>query len=223
MRCWQAKPWSAVMTTRYTACRTIGSCRSCIAMAGSHKFRPACFTAVVAIAGERLRVAWSNAGIVCIEEESRTAKRSMEGRTRMQLVDKTMPPALREALKIAARGRRVDVPLDLGWAREFERDVLEAARQIPYGQTRSYSWLARTARRPLAVRAAASVMARNPLWRLVPCHRVIYADGRVGPYGSSGNQRKRRLLAREGVVLPAGRRGTRKGMPSARVQRRPRR
>ena len=151
------------------------------------------------IAGERLRVAWTSAGIACVERESLKTKRLMETRVGMTLVESQLPAALRAGLKTATRGRRVDIPLDLEWAKEFERDVLEAARQIPYGETRSYSWLARAARRPLAVRAAASVMAKNPLWLLVPCHRVIYADGRVGPYGSSGKKRKCELLAREGV------------------------
>ncbi|HXW50719.1 MAG TPA: MGMT family protein, partial [Candidatus Acidoferrales bacterium] len=61
--------------------------------------------------------------------------------------------------------------------------------------------------RPLAVRAAASAMARNPLWLLVPCHRVVYADGRLGPYGNGaiGQARKRALLAREGVHLESPR------------------
>jgi len=165
------------------------------------RFRPSCFTAAVKVAGQRLRVAWTNSGIACIEEESLKAKRRMEERMGADLIAAAFPAALREALNAAARGRKVDAPLDLDWAREFERDVLEAARQIPYGETRSYSWLARAARRPLAVRAAASVMARNPLWLLVPCHRVIYADGRIGPYGASGKNRKRELLAREGIKL----------------------
>ena len=170
-------------------------------MSAQKPFQPTCQSAVVSIARERLRVAWTNAGIAAVVADSASARRSLAKRVRMDLIDRPFPAALREALKTAARGERVDVPLDLAWAREFERDVLEAARQIPRGQTRSYSWLARTARRPLAVRAAASVMANNPLWLLIPCHRVIYADGRVGPYGRSGNNRKRQLLAREGVRI----------------------
>jgi len=169
-------------------------------MAG-RRFRPTCSTAVVAASGERLRVAWTHAGICAVETETFSARRDIQRRIKMDLVEAKAPSALRRALATAARGRDDDFPLDLSWAREFEREVLSAAREIPYGQTRSYAWLARAARRPLAVRAAASVMARNPLWLLVPCHRVIYADGRVGPYGSAGPARKRELLAREGVQL----------------------
>jgi O-6-methylguanine DNA methyltransferase len=161
----------------------------------------------VDVAGERLRVAWTGAGICAVERESLHARRAISRRLRMELIDTKAPSSLRRALMTAGRGRNDDFPLDLSWARDFEREVLVAAREIPYGQTRSYSWLARTARRPLAVRAAASVMARNPLWLLVPCHRVIYADGRLGPYGSSGQRRKLELLAREGVHVerPRGR------------------
>jgi O-6-methylguanine DNA methyltransferase len=155
----------------------------------------------MALSGERLRVAWTHAGICAVERETLEARRDIQERIKMDLVEAKAPAALRRALATAARGRNDDFPLDLSWARDFEREVLAAAREIPYGQTRSYAWLARAARRPLAVRAAASVMARNPLWLLIPCHRVIYADGRLGPYGSSGQARKRELLAREGVQL----------------------
>ncbi len=165
------------------------------------RFRAACGTAVMEIAGDRLRVAWTHAGICAVTRESLSANRDLRRRLRMNLIEERPPGAIRKALQRAARGRNDDFPLDLSWARDFEREVLVAAREIPYGQTRSYGWLARAARRPLAVRAAASVMARNPLWLLIPCHRVIYADGRLGPYGSSGATRKLELLAREGVHL----------------------
>ena len=169
-----------------------------------------CSTGVVTAAGQRLRVVWTSAGICAVETESLAVKRELQRRLRMDLAETKTPAVIRRALVTAAAGRNDDFPLDLSWARDFEREVLLAAREIPYGQTRSYSWLARAARRPLAVRAAASVMARNPLWRIIPCHRVIYADGRLGPYGSSGAQHKRTLLAREGVHLKISRRETKK-------------
>jgi O-6-methylguanine DNA methyltransferase len=166
-------------------------------------FRPVAKTAVVAVAGERLRVVWTSSGIAAVEREGMRARRDLEKRLKMTLVDDKPQRVIREFLALAAKGRAGDAPLDLSWARDFERDVLVAARRIPFGETRSYSWLAREARRPLAVRAAASAMARNPLWLLIPCHRVIYADGRLGPYGNGavGQARKRALLAREGVSL----------------------
>jgi len=169
-------------------------------------FRPSCKTALLDIAGERLRVAWTGTGIAAVRRETLQTRRGLEHRLKMTLVDASPPKVVREFLVAAARGKGADAPLDLSWAAAFERDVLEAARRIPYGETRSYSWLAREARRPLAVRAAASAMARNPLWLLIPCHRVVYADGRIGPYGggAAGLARKRALLAREGVTLGRG-------------------
>lgn len=178
------------------------------------RFRPEANTAVISIDGRRVRAAWTNSGICAVDEESLSAHRALEHRLRMKLVQAKVPAALRQALAMAARGKGDDFPLDLAWARDFERDVLLAAREIPYGETRSYSWLARQARRPLAVRAAATVMARNPLWLIIPCHRVVYADGRLGPYGSSGQARKRELLEREGVKLDSPRRANRKRSPA---------
>lgn len=165
-------------------------------------FRPSCSTAVATVDGQRLRVAWTNAGIAFIGRETLGARASIERRMRMDLREAALPRALLDMLRETAAGGGSDgVPLDISWAKDFEREVLHAARQIPSGETRPYNWLARAARRPLAIRAAASIMARNPLWLLVPCHRVIYADGTLGPYGPSGAQRKRALLKREGVEL----------------------
>lgn len=180
-------------------------------------FRPSCKTALVDVAGERLRVAWTGSGIAAVRRETLQTRRGLEHRLKMTLVDASPPKVVREFLVAAARGKGEDAPLDLTWAADFERDVLEAARRIPYGETRSYSWLAREARRPLAVRAAASAMARNPLWLLIPCHRVVYADGRIGPYGggAAGLAHKRALLAREGVTLE--RRGEKRSPARART------
>jgi O-6-methylguanine DNA methyltransferase len=167
------------------------------------RFRAVGKTTVLNVGEERLRIAWTNSGIAAVERETLHARRALERRMRMKLVETPPPPVLRRFLSDAAKGKADDAPIDLSWARDFEREVLVAARRIPYGETKSYSWLAREARRPLAVRAAASAMARNPLWLLVPCHRVIYSDGRLGPYGNGavGQARKRALLEREGVKL----------------------
>lgn len=169
----------------------------------NNTFRPACNTAVLTIGKDRLRVAWTNSGIAAVERETLTAKRDLKRRIKMDFIEASLPPVFRQFLVLATKGKAQEVPIDLAWAKDFERDVLEATRRIPYGQTRSYSWLAREARRPLAVRAAATTMARNPLWLLVPCHRVIHADGTLGSYGNGavGQARKRALLQQEGVKL----------------------
>lgn len=161
-------------------------------------WRGVCSTGVVRVGTQRLRVAWTSAGIAFVDDEEPGIKHRIEKRTRMQLVEKPVPAAIRRALVKAAKCPGGDeVPIDLTWARDYERDVLLAARTIPWGETRPYSWLAREARRPLAVRAAASIIARDPLWLLVPWHRVVYKDGKIGADGSAYGKRKRAMLANE--------------------------
>jgi len=102
--------------------------------------------------------------------------------------------------------RRVDfgeVPCDMPPAGTFGGKVLRAARQIPYGQTLSYSQLALRIGRPQAARAVATALSRNPLPLVVPCHRVVYADGRLGGFAAPGGvEQKRRMLAMERRVKP---------------------
>ena len=83
--------------------------------------------------------------------------------------------------------------LDLSRATPFQRAVWEAARLIPRGETRSYTWVAERAGRPLAVRATGGALGKNPLPVVVPCHRVIAANGSLGGF-SGGLAMKRRLL-----------------------------
>jgi methylated-DNA-[protein]-cysteine S-methyltransferase len=93
-----------------------------------------------------------------------------------------------------------DVPIDVGRLSEFERRVVRCCRQIPYGQTLSYGELAAWAGSPRAARAVGNCMAANPVPLIVPCHRVVRADGRLGSYSAPGGTRtKRRLLALEGL------------------------
>ena len=107
---------------------------------------------------------------------------------------------LAERLRRYFRGARddfADVDLDLSWATPFQHGVTQALRAIPYGETVTYGELAALAGHPNAQRAAGSFCARNRFPIVVPCHRVIAADG-LGSYGSLGTQYKRRLLALEG-------------------------
>ena len=95
-------------------------------------------------------------------------------------------------------GHKVSFPdeLDLSSATPFQQAVWQAARQIPYGETRSYGWLAEKAGRPGAARAVGQALSRNPLPVIVPCHRVIAGDGSLGGF-SDGLEMKRRLLRLE--------------------------
>lgn len=82
----------------------------------------------------------------------------------------------------------------------FQRRVWEALRDIPYGKTSSYGELAHRIGRPNAVRAVGAANGRNPIAVIVPCHRVIGADGSLTGYGG-GLERKRMLLELERGVL----------------------
>jgi methylated-DNA-[protein]-cysteine S-methyltransferase len=95
-------------------------------------------------------------------------------------------------------GRRVDFPdkLDLSEATSFQRNIWAATRQIPYGQTRSYAWVARQTGKPGAARSAGQALSKNPLPIIIPCHRVLRSDGSLGGF-SGGLAMKKRLLALE--------------------------
>ncbi len=87
--------------------------------------------------------------------------------------------------------------LDLSTTTPFRRTVWEAARLIPYGETRSYLWVARQIGRPEAARAVGQALGRNPLPVIVPCHRVVASDGTLGGF-TGGLDLKRQLLRLEG-------------------------
>lgn len=99
-----------------------------------------------------------------------------------------------------ARDDFADVRLDLEGATPFQDAVVAALRGVPYGTTVTYGELAALTGRPNAHRAAGSVCAGNRFPLVVPCHRVVAANG-LGPYGPSGTAYKRRLLELEGVAL----------------------
>jgi len=79
---------------------------------------------------------------------------------------------------------------------DFEQQVWYGLKDIPFGETRSYKWIAEKVGRPAAVRAVGQALSKNPIPIVLPCHRIIESDGSVGGY-SSGVDRKRRLLDME--------------------------
>jgi len=107
---------------------------------------------------------------------------------------------LEERLKRYFRGelREFDLPLDLRGT-DFQLTVWQALRGIPYGTTVTYGELAGRIGNPRAVRAVAGANSRNRIALLVPCHRVIGAEGKLTGY-AGGLERKRKLLEREGTL-----------------------
>ena len=103
-------------------------------------------------------------------------------------------------IRALADGTPGAMPVDLRSVTPFQRQVLEQAAEIPRGQTRTYGWLAHRTGRPKAARAVGQTMARNPVPLLIPCHRVVRSDGRIGHYGLGGVDNKRTLLQVEGAI-----------------------
>ncbi len=102
-----------------------------------------------------------------------------------------------EPLQAYLRGEnvRLDLPLDIR-ATAFQRRVWKYLQQIPYGETRSYSEIARDIGAPKSTRAVARACASNRIAVAIPCHRVVRTDGEMGGY-KWGTERKQRLLALE--------------------------
>jgi methylated-DNA-[protein]-cysteine S-methyltransferase len=104
-----------------------------------------------------------------------------------------------------ARGRTenfADLAVDLEGCTAFQRRIYRACRRIPFGSTRSYGELAAESGSPHAARAVGHCMAQNRIPLVIPCHRVVYSDGRIGPFSApGGKQMKKRLLELEKVSL----------------------
>jgi len=100
------------------------------------------------------------------------------------------------------RGKPVDFTdrLDLSAGTEFQKKVWSSCRDIPYGQTRSYGWIAARIGQPGASRAVGNALGKNPIPIIIPCHRVLAADGGIGGF-SGGLPAKRNLLKLEGVKV----------------------
>ncbi len=104
------------------------------------------------------------------------------------------------------RRRRFTVAVDLGALPVFTTRVLTTLHRLGYGALTSYAKLAHASGSPRAARAVGQAVGRNPLPVIIPCHRVIAADGTIGGFGL-GLQTKRALLAIEGLRVPDARPG----------------
>ncbi len=115
----------------------------------------------------------------------------------------------RELLEyLEGKRTRLDWPLDLRLARsDFQRAVLRMTAAIPYGAVTSYAGLAGEVGKPSAARAVAQALRWNPLPIVVPCHRIVGADGALVGYAGNKVDLKERLLAAEGVRTVAGQAG----------------
>jgi len=128
-----------------------------------------------------------------IPPDSHLLRRKLPG-----VCDESLLPQLAERLIAYFAGKWVsfdDIACDLTSLSEFTQKVLTATRKIPYGQTVSYNALAKMINAPQASRAVGNALARNPIPIVIPCHRVIRADGSSGGYsGSNDSDFKLKLI-----------------------------
>lgn len=157
---------------------------------------------------------WSSRGIAGLQlpEASTEATRARIKRRWPGAVE-TKPPAgvqrvLDRVQALLAGGviSLEDIPLDLEAAPEFHRRVYEVARTIPPGQTMTYGEIARCLGVPHESREVGQALGRNPVAIIVPCHRVLGADGKMGGFSAGGGvATKRRILEIERAdALSAG-------------------
>ena len=135
------------------------------------------------------------------QESREAATRVVEGGAEPGRGDRLLEEVAEELRRYFA-GQATDLPgdLDLSGLTDFTRRVLAACRDVTYGRTSSYGALAEAIGSPRAARAVGGALHRNPLAIVVPCHRIVGADGRLVGFGG-GLQMKRRLLALEGGEL----------------------
>lgn len=109
-------------------------------------------------------------------------------------------PTLTSAIKTYFSGQKTDFScvVDISWARPFGQTVLRSCCDVRSGHTITYGQLAQQSGRPKASRAAGSILAANPTPLVIPCHRVVAANGSLGGYSAWGGiETKRRLLTME--------------------------
>jgi methylated-DNA-[protein]-cysteine S-methyltransferase len=161
---------------------------------------------------------WSGRGIAGLQLPEATAEATRERVKRRWAgfgadVVETVPPAgvqrALDRIQGLLAGGTVgldDIPLDLDAVPEFHRKVYEVARTIPPGQTMTYGEIAKHLGVPHESREVGQALGRNPIAIIVPCHRVLGADGKMGGFSAGGGvATKRRILEIEGATaLGAG-------------------
>ncbi len=112
-----------------------------------------------------------------------------------------VPSSILIAVRKALVGRSFSRPsLDLSFLTPFQQRILSATAEIPLGQVRTYGWTARRAGSPRGFQAAGQALHRNPVYLLIPCHRVVAGGNRLGGYGG-GVEWKTKLLKIEKIPL----------------------
>lgn len=155
----------------------------------------------------RAFVAWNGRGVswVGLAGDPAAFERALSAHTgRPAHAADRLPERLARAIARRLGGdRRSKIALDLRGSTDFEAAVWLKALEIPRGEVRPYGWIAAEIGHDRAVRAVGSALAHNPVPLVIPCHRVVRSDGTIGNYSMGGSENKRRILAAEGLDVPA--------------------
>ena len=111
---------------------------------------------------------------------------------------------IKESVKRYFDGEMIDFnfPLDLSYTTAFQRSVYKITKTIPYGEVKSYKWVAKKIGLPDASRAVGGALSRNPIPLLIPCHRVVREDGGMGGFTAHGGiDLKMKMLKIEGIQI----------------------
>jgi len=150
-----------------------------------------------------LFIAWGTAGVTLVARAEDASSFELDAQLRTgRPVTRVghLPPGLADQIARQLGGEwQPDLPIDFGGLTRFSATALRKTMEIPWGEVRPYSWVAREIGSPRAVRAVGSSLGHNPLPCIVPCHRVVKADGHIGEYGAGGPAAKIAMLATEDV------------------------
>lgn len=155
-------------------------------------------------------IAWTGQGVSRLQLPERTAGDTEDRIRRTSGAAKAAPPAsarkVADSLRRYFTGEPMDfgaMALDLSTVSAFLRSVYQAARAIPWGRTATYGDLAKQVGSPGGARAIGRAMATNPVPIIIPCHRVLASDGKLGGFSAfGGTVQKERLLILERIRLP---------------------
>ncbi|MBM3648318.1 MAG: methylated-DNA--[protein]-cysteine S-methyltransferase, partial [Alphaproteobacteria bacterium] len=139
-------------------------------------------------------IAWNATGVAGLQLPAANADRT---RSRLRerwpgTIETVPPPGVQRAIdrvRALLEGQPIDltdIPVDLQGAPEFHRRVYEVARTIPPGRTMTYGEIAKRLGAPHESREVGQALGRNPIAIIVPCHRVLGADGKMGGFSASG-------------------------------------
>lgn len=168
------------------------------------------FYQIIKVGREEIGLVWSDAGKKLLVEyiylphaKEKRRDRIVKDFPAISKIPRRISGGVDQMVIDLYQGKKLNFDLSrLNWSgiTDFSVKVLRQAFKIPRGRVATYSLLAAKVGSPGAARAVGSVMANNPFPIVIPCHRVVRADGKVGEFGG-GSDMKKELLEKEGLIL----------------------